>query len=93
VLSSPLRGRPGPAAVESTPIYPHVAAQRLGRSAAAQVGSRIGMDHKTLSMDVRRIACSHELRECTRGSDVDIVQLRQEGSMASSHILPSTTSQ
>jgi hypothetical protein len=36
-------------------------------------------------MDVRRIKCSHELRECTRGSDVDIVQLkagRQQGFLA-----------
>jgi len=43
------------------------------------------MDNKTLSMDVRRIQCSHELRECTRGSDVDIVQLkagRQQGLLA-----------
>ena len=43
------------------------------------------MDNKTLSMDVRRIQCSHELRECTRGSDVDVVQLkagRQQGLLA-----------
>src|SRR6516162_201950 len=43
------------------------------------------MDDKTLSMDVRRSECSHELRECTRGSDVDIVQLkagRQQGLLA-----------
>jgi AraC-like DNA-binding protein len=43
------------------------------------------MDNKTLSMDVRRIQCSQELRECTRGSDVDVVQLkagRQQGLLA-----------
>jgi len=43
------------------------------------------MDNKTLSMDVKRIECSHDLRECTRGSDVDIVQLkagRQHGFLA-----------
>jgi AraC-like DNA-binding protein len=43
------------------------------------------MDRKTLSIDVRRVECSHDLRECTRGSDVDIVQLkagRQRGFVA-----------
>jgi AraC-like DNA-binding protein len=43
------------------------------------------MDNKTFLMNVRRVQCSHELRECTRGSDVDIVQLkagRQQGLLA-----------
>jgi AraC family ethanolamine operon transcriptional activator len=43
------------------------------------------MDRKPLSIDVRRVECSHDLRECTRGSDVDIVQLkpgRQRGFLA-----------
>jgi hypothetical protein len=43
------------------------------------------MHSKILSMDMARIERSHQLRECTRGSDVDIVQLkagRQRGYVA-----------
>src|SRR5262245_22404726 len=43
------------------------------------------MHSKILSMDMARIERSHQLRECTRGSDVDIVQLkagRQHGFVA-----------
>src|SRR5262245_6685496 len=44
-----------------------------------------GMDNKILAMSVKRIECSEDLRECTRGSDVDVVQLktgRQHGLLA-----------
>lgn len=47
--------------------------------------SRIGMDRKILTLEMARIESSHQLRECTRGSDVDIVQLkagRQRGFVA-----------
>ena len=43
------------------------------------------MHSKALSVDMARIESSHQLRECTRGSDVDIVQLkagRQRGFLA-----------
>src|SRR5262249_10498033 len=34
------------------------------------------MHSKILTMDMARIESSHQLRECTRGSDVDVVQLK-----------------
>src|SRR5262249_62261255 len=43
------------------------------------------MHSKILTMDMVRIESSHQLRECTRGSDVDVVQLkagRQRGFVA-----------
>src|SRR5262245_59586537 len=43
------------------------------------------MHNKLLTMDMARIESSHQLRECTRGSDVDVVQLkagRQRGFVA-----------
>jgi len=43
------------------------------------------MHSKLLTMDMARIESSHQLRECTRGSDVDVVQLkagRQRGFVA-----------
>src|SRR5215475_8601244 len=43
------------------------------------------MHSKILPMDTARIESSHQLRECTRGSDVDVVQLkagRQRGFVA-----------
>src|SRR5262245_27787855 len=45
----------------------------------------ICMHSKILTMDMARIESSHQLRECTRGSDVDVVQLkagRQRGFVA-----------
>src|SRR5262249_30663979 len=43
------------------------------------------MHNKLLTMDMARIESSHQLRECKRGSDVDVVQLkagRQRGVVA-----------
>src|SRR5262249_16800989 len=43
------------------------------------------MHNKLLTMDMARIESCHQLRECTRGSDVDVVQLkagRQRGFVA-----------